>query len=114
MHSTFDGVIDRLNSSPEYLNLFYQAFPATQKKGIVRDDVKNAIGVYERTVTGLNSRFDQFMHGDASKLSREELNGFSVYMGKARCGTCHFLHLCSMVPFPHFMKSLIIIPLECL
>jgi cytochrome c peroxidase len=32
------------------------------------------------------------MRGD-SNLSKREINGFNVFMGKAKCGTCHFLPL---------------------
>lgn len=93
LHSSFDRVIERIYSSPEYVALFHKAFPETKKNGIQRQDVKNAIGVYERTVTGLNSRFDQYMRGDLTKLSTEEIKGFNVYMGKAHCGICHFAPL---------------------
>ncbi|HKH62438.1 MAG TPA: cytochrome c peroxidase [Flavitalea sp.] len=93
LHSSFENVIGKINSSPEYVELFRKAFTKTQKNGITRQDVKNAIGVYERTVNGLNSRFDQYMRGDVSKLSQQEINGFNLYMGKARCGTCHFAPL---------------------
>jgi cytochrome c peroxidase len=93
LHSSFEHVIDRINSSPEYVELFHKAFSKTKKNGIKREDVKNAIGVYERTVNGLNSRFDQYMRGDVTKLTQQEINGFNVYMGKARCSTCHFAPL---------------------
>jgi cytochrome c peroxidase len=101
LHSSFDRVIDRINSSPEYVALFHKAFPETKNNGIQRQDVKNAIGVYERTVNGLNSRFDQYMRGDATKLSAEEIKGFNVYMGKGHCGVCHFAPLFNgaMPPF---------------
>ena len=94
-------MIDRLNASPEYVRLFQSAFPNTKKTGITRAYVKYAIGVYERTLTGLNSRFDQYMQGDTGKLSEEEINGFNVYMGKAKCGVCHFAPLFngSLPPF---------------
>ncbi|MBC7848426.1 MAG: hypothetical protein H7Y31_01755 [Chitinophagaceae bacterium] len=93
LHSSFDQVADRIQSSPEYVALFNKAFPSTKKNGIGRQEIKSAIGVYERTVTGLNSRFDQYMQGDVSKLNSEEVNGFNIYMGKAHCGTCHFAPL---------------------
>lgn len=93
LHSSFAAVVDKINASPEYVKLFHKAFPATVKRGISKDDVKNAIGVYERTLTGLNSRFDQYMRGDNSKLTPEEINGFNIYMGKARCGVCHIAPL---------------------
>jgi cytochrome c peroxidase len=101
LHSSFYRVIDKLNASPEYVRLFHKAFPNTQKTGITRAYIKYAIGVYERTLTGLNSRFDQYMQGDVTKLNQEEINGFNVYMGKAKCGVCHFAPLFngSLPPF---------------
>jgi len=101
LHSSFSRVIDKLNASPEYVTLFHKAFPNTKKTGITRAYVKYAIGVYERTLTGLNSRFDQYMQGDVTKLNQEEINGFNVYMGKAKCGVCHFAPLFngSLPPF---------------
>jgi cytochrome c peroxidase len=101
LHSSFYRVVDKLTASPEYVSLFHKAFPNTKKTGITRAYVKYAIGVYERTLTGLNSRFDQYMQGDVTKLSQEEINGFNVYMGKAKCGVCHFAPLFngSLPPF---------------
>jgi cytochrome c peroxidase len=101
MHSSFYGVIDKLNASPEYVRLFHSAFPNTKKTGITRTSVKYAIAVYERTLTGLNSRFDQYMQGNASSMSEEEIEGFNIYMGKAKCGVCHFAPLFngSLPPF---------------
>ncbi len=93
LNGSFTDLVEKLNASPEYIALFNKAFPHTVKNGISRQDIKNAIGVYERTLTGLNSRFDQYMRGDATKLSAEEISGFNLYMGKARCGNCHFAPL---------------------
>ena len=93
LHSSFDNVLLKINSSPEYVELFHKAFSKTKKNGITRQDVKNAIGVYERTVTGLNSRFDKYIRGDDTKMNQQEINGFNLYMGKAKCGTCHFAPL---------------------
>ena len=93
LHSSFDNVLHKINSSPEYVELFHKAFSRAKKNGITREDVKNAIGVYERTVTGLNSRFDQYIRGDVTKINQQEINGFNLYMGKAKCGTCHFAPL---------------------
>ena len=93
LNGSFDDLCQKIQASPEYVKLFNQAFPHTKQQGITREDVKRAIGVYERTVTGLNSRFDQYMQGDNTKLTDAEIRGFNLYMGKARCGTCHFAPL---------------------
>jgi cytochrome c peroxidase len=101
MHSSFRGVIAKINASPEYTAAFHKAFPETKASGINREQIKSAIAVYERTLTGLNSRFDQYMQGNDAALKQEEINGFNVFMGKAKCGTCHFAPLFngSMPPF---------------
>jgi cytochrome c peroxidase len=103
LHSSFEHVIERINSSPQYIKLFHKAFPKTTTDGIKREDVKNAIGVYERTLVGLNSRFDEYMRGNA-ELTASEINGFNLYLGKARCGNCHFAPLFNgaLPPFYNF------------
>ncbi len=105
LHSSFVEVIDRLNNSPGYVRLFAAAFPETRTTGITRKAVKNAIGVYERTLTGLRSRFDQFIRGDTGVLSVQEVNGFNVFMGKARCGVCHMAPLFNGSLPPFFVIS---------
>jgi cytochrome c peroxidase len=101
MHSSFEGVITKIDASPEYTAAFHKAFPETKTSAITRAQIKCAIAVYERTLTGLNSRFDQYMQGNDAALKPKEINGFNVFMGKAKCGTCHFAPLFngSMPPF---------------
>ncbi|MBC7848425.1 MAG: hypothetical protein H7Y31_01750 [Chitinophagaceae bacterium] len=93
LNSSFEEIIKKINSSPEYVARFNKAFPATKTNGIEREDVKNAIGVFERTLVGLNSRFDKYMRGDETKLTGDEVAGFEIFIGKARCGACHFAPL---------------------
>ena len=102
MHSNFDDVIKRLNASNEYKKMFSAAFPGVEKEGIQRRHVKIAIASYERTLMGLNSRFDQYVRGDKSKLTKQEIAGFNVYMDKAKCGTCHYAPLFSAALPPYF------------
>jgi cytochrome c peroxidase len=102
LHSSFDRVIDRINSSNEYKKLFYAAFPETKQNGIERKHVKIAIACYERTLTALNARFDQYVRGDKSKMNDAEIHGFNLFMGQAKCATCHFAPLFSAPLPPHF------------
>jgi cytochrome c peroxidase len=53
----------------------------------------NAIGSYVRSLVFLNSRFDEYMRGDKKAMSPEEVNGFNLFMGKAKCATCHYMPL---------------------
>ena len=100
MHGSFKEAIIKLNHSKEYKRLFREAFPAGSHE-ISKDKIKYAISVYQRTLTGLNSRFDQYMQGKADALSNHEIHGFDVFVGKAKCGVCHFAPLFngSLPPF---------------
>ncbi|HEV7331189.1 MAG TPA: cytochrome c peroxidase [Flavisolibacter sp.] len=102
LHSSFENVIDRIQSSDEYRQLFYAAFPETKSTGIQRKHVKIAIASYERELTGLNSRFDQYIRGDEAKMNASEINGFNLFMGKAKCGTCHYAPLFNGALPPYF------------
>jgi cytochrome c peroxidase len=102
LHSSFDRVIDRINSSKEYKNLFYKAFPEAKKTGIQRQHVKIAIACYERTLIGFNSRFDQYIGGEKSKMNDNEINGFNLFVGKARCAMCHVPPLFNGTLPPYF------------
>ena len=102
LHSTFDRIIDRINSSKEYKKLFHKAFPETKKTGIQRKHVKIAIACYERALTGLNSRFDRYIRGDKTTMNEQEINGFNLFVGKARCATCHIPPLFNGTIPPYF------------
>ena len=45
------------------------------------------------------------MRGDENKLSENEKKGFNLFMGKAKCGTCHFAPLFSGLLPPFFTES---------
>jgi len=53
----------------------------------------------------MNSRFDQYMRGDTLKLTRREKNGFNLFMGKAKCATCHHLPLFNGLLPPDFSET---------
>jgi cytochrome c peroxidase len=106
MHGTsFEIVTERITASEEYIRLFNKAFPETVKHGISRKHIKSAIASYERTLVGLNSRFDKYMRGEKTALNTQEINGFNVFMGKGRCGSCHYAPLFNGTLPPHFTIS---------
>lgn len=65
-------------------------------------EVMNALAAYVRSLVALDSRFDAYMRGDSTALGGEEIRGFNLFMGKARCGTCHYMPLFSGVLPPRF------------
>ncbi len=98
MHSSLGLVAEKLMKSDDYIALFQKAFPVKQAgisttEPITPEQVKQAISAYVRTLVSLNSRFDKYMRGDTAQISAEEKHGFNLFMGKAKCGTCHFMPL---------------------
>jgi cytochrome c peroxidase len=56
-------------------------------------EVARALAAYERTLVGFRTRVDRALGGDTLALTPTERHGFNVFMGKAACGTCHYLPL---------------------
>ncbi|HMI58469.1 MAG TPA: cytochrome c peroxidase [Gemmatimonadaceae bacterium] len=67
--------------------------------------VRIALAAYLRSLGTFDSRFDRAARGDSSALTPEERRGFTLFMGKSRCGTCHFAPLFSGVMPPEFTSS---------
>jgi cytochrome c peroxidase len=51
-----------------------------------------------------SAAFDAYMRGDGKALTTNEIGGFNLFMGKARCATCHYLPLFSGVLPPRYMQ----------
>jgi cytochrome c peroxidase len=49
-----------------------------------------AVQAYESTLIADDSRFDRFLAGDHTALTRQEISGFLVYDTHAFCPFCHF------------------------
>lgn len=68
-------------------------------------EIRNAIAAYVRSLNPFASRFDKYIRGDRKSMSEQEVNGFNLFMGKAKCGTCHFMPLFNGTTPPWFSKS---------
>ena len=65
----------------------------------------NAIGSYVRSLISLTSRFDEYMQGNSEAMNAHEIKGFNLFMGKAKCGTCHYMPLFNGNLPPRFVKT---------
>lgn len=83
----------RLWQDTSYRRLFSGAFPVPGRSAIDTLEVMNALGAYVRSLVLVNSRFDDYMRGDSTALNPQEVRGFNLFMGRARCGTCHYMPL---------------------
>ena len=55
-------------------------------------NIGEAIAQYESTLLAGNSRFDQwYFDKDENALTEQEIKGFKLFMGKARCSSCHLV-----------------------
>ncbi len=105
MHGAMNLSAKHLWNDMHYRELFAKAFPRTNRTGIDTLEVMNAISCYVRSLTQLTSRFDDYMRGDDSALDADEIAGFNLYMGKAKCATCHYMPLFNGTFPPRFIKT---------
>ena len=75
-----------LNKNDTYRRAFRRAYPG---KPINADTVSKAIASYERTVVSRNSRFDRWIRGNRKAMTRQEIRGFKLFVGRAKCADCH-------------------------
>jgi len=104
MHGSMAVAAKRLWQNKTYRQLFAAVYPVQKRAAIDTLEVMNAIGSYVRSLTVLNSRFDAYMRGDNTAMTKDELHGFNLFMGKAKCGSCHYMPLFNGNLPPRFMK----------
>ncbi|UYZ63898.1 cytochrome-c peroxidase [Hymenobacter weizhouensis] len=104
MHGSLDRAAAELGRDSAYRRLFAQAFPQAAGR-IEPQHLQNALASYERSLVRLNSRVDRHLRGEGEVLSRQEQLGFNVFMGKGRCGTCHFAPLFNGTVPPAFQHT---------
>lgn len=83
-------MISRILQLPAYSQLFKEVF---RDSIITKERVSDALAAFVRSLNPRNSPFDQYMTGDTTALKPEQVRGFNLFMGKAQCGTCHFIPL---------------------
>ena len=82
------------NLWPEVVTTLYQdddypaMFEAIYSNGINRNNIKNAIAEYVRSLITPNSRFDEWLRGDDDALSALEKKGYELFKDYG-CASCH-------------------------
>ncbi|MFD2582294.1 cytochrome-c peroxidase [Pedobacter vanadiisoli] len=104
MNGSLTQAAERINTAKGYQTLFQKAYP--DKAGKANPwKIQHALASYIRSLSPFSSRFDRYMQGDHKQLSADEKKGFNLFMGKAKCGSCHFAPLFNGTPAPLFNKS---------
>jgi cytochrome c peroxidase len=104
MHGSLEQAVKRLRVQPEYVRGFQKAFGGTGAESVTHERLRMALSAYERSLVRMDARFDRFMRGDTNALNASEQHGFNLFMGKAKCGTCHFSPLFNGTVPPHYQK----------
>jgi cytochrome c peroxidase len=86
MNRNLDFVEEVIRSVPEYVDEFQKVFGGEA----TRERMAMAIAAFERTIISRNSPLDKYLQGDKNSLSDEAKKGLDLFMGKAKCGDCHF------------------------
>lgn len=101
MGQAFDVLLGHLNKDKA---LVKAAKKATGNNKITERDVKRFLAAYIRSLNNFQTPFDLYMQGQENAMSAAAKRGFNLFMGKAKCGTCHFMPLFNGSLPPYFDK----------
>jgi len=103
MHGSIERVAEWIRSDAEYSKLFKKAYPDSD--AIQPVYLQNAIATFVRSLSPFSSPFDRYMRGETKALTDNQVAGFNLFMGKARCGTCHFIPLFNGTIPPDYQRT---------
>lgn len=96
-----EDLVAKVISCPDYKKAFksFLKYTPTEQK-ITPEHIVSVISMYVSTLSQYEAPFDQMMNGTLS-VNDEVQAGFNLFMGKAKCGTCHFVPLFNGVKPPY-------------
>ena len=100
-----DAYAKRIGADPRMRSQFARSFGAAGDSTVTAMRVARALAAYERTLIAMNSPFDRYVRGDTSAMTVPARRGYSVFMGKGKCGTCHFAPLFNGTVPPAFTRG---------
>ncbi|CCE25722.1 cytochrome c peroxidase [Methylotuvimicrobium alcaliphilum] len=84
MGAQWDEVVEKLKQVSEYQAAFEKIYP---QQGLNKATVTDAIAVFEQSLVTGNSRIDQYLRGNTTILTKDELEGYELF--KTNCASCH-------------------------
>lgn len=103
MHGSLTAIHSKVSTDSEYKTLLKKAYPKSEQSEAWQ--IQNAIASYVRSLNSFDSRFDSYMRGNKTSMNPEEIQGMNIFMGKAKCATCHFTPLFNGTVPPNFAKT---------
>jgi len=86
MNGSMDQILAKLKAVPGYVQAFDKAYPG---EGITKTTLAKAVASFERTIVSRNSLFDAWIHGNETAIGPSAKRGYNLFVGKAKCATCH-------------------------
>ena len=84
MGSNWAETIAKLKRSSYYVSTFGELYT----DGMQKQNIKDAIATFERSLYTPNARFDQFLRGDSNAITGEEKEGYRLFK-EYGCIKCH-------------------------
>lgn len=104
MGGSLEAAALRINQSPDYQKLIKKAYGDSVSK-INPWKIQHALATYIRSLNPFSSRLDRYLRGEKNQLNSAEKEGYNLFMGKAKCGSCHFAPIFNGTQSPMFAKS---------
>ena len=93
MNNSPSKLLNSLNSNATYRRLFSKAFNSSKvasDNGLTINNLVTALAAFQASLISLNSRYDEYAHGNHDALSGDEIAGLNVFRSfVARCSECH-------------------------
>lgn len=93
MNSNEEIIHKNLAGERKYREAFKKTFNNDSLSSISANNVAIAIAAFIGSAAPFNSDFDKYINGDHKAMTPQQKKGFNLFMGKAKCGTCHFAPL---------------------
>jgi cytochrome c peroxidase len=101
----FHSNLTNLSKVVELDTIYHNSFKKLYPQGVTDANIRNAIAVYVRSLNKFNSKFDNNINNLENTLTASEINGFNLFMGKAKCSTCHFAPVFNGTVPPNFTET---------
>ncbi|HTN46418.1 MAG TPA: cytochrome c peroxidase [Flavipsychrobacter sp.] len=103
-NSSYQEVYKRIRSNHTYNRLFKTAYPQSEQP-VNSLTIGTALAAYIRSLAYFSSVFDRYMRREVQQIDPDILKGYNLFMGKAKCGTCHFAPVFNGTVPPQYMDT---------
>ncbi|MCA0377375.1 MAG: cytochrome-c peroxidase [Gemmatimonadetes bacterium] len=107
MHGSLAAVAGVLARDTSVVSQFRTAFGSAhaQDSTVTPLRIRAALAAYMRSLSRLDAPVDRALRGDAHALTDAARRGLNLFVGKARCASCHFLPLTNGTVPPAYQRT---------